>query len=91
MNSSENVENSAGLFMVSGLDMWGGDFSERKVSNLDEAIQVAKEWVTNETKCATYWEVNQTVYLKYVEKCNPSKTFVEHHKECTSFFKGKRI
>ena len=86
MQKAEKLENSEDLFCISGLDMWGGDFSSRKVDNLDEAVQVAKGWVTDQTRCATYWEGDKKVYFKFVQKCNPSKS--TNHMECTSFFKG---
>lgn len=77
------------LIQVIGLDMWGGDYAERKVKNFQEAVLVAGEWVTDHTKCATFYEGNSTIYLKISRDCNPKNS--SNHKACTTFFKGTLI
>lgn len=77
------------LIQVIGLDMWGGDYAERKVENIQQAALVAAEWVTDHTKCATFFEENSIVYLKFSRECQPNRS--KAHKKCTTFFKGTLI
>lgn len=89
IQNTSTTTTELGLFSVIGLDMCGGDYASRKVNNLDEAIHVAKEWVIDQTKCATYFESDTTVYLKITRDCNPSVS--PNHDKCTSIFKGKSL
>lgn len=77
--------NKSTIFKVIGVDMWGGDYATRKVNNFIEAENAAKEWVTDESKCATLYE--DTIYFKMIRNTNASKSGV--HAKCTSFFYGQ--
>ena len=82
----QKTEKSQAIISIVGLDMCRGDYARRIVNNYDEAVQVAKEWVTDQTKCATYFEGDKTVYLKISRDCHPKGS--TNHSQCTSFFRG---
>jgi hypothetical protein len=79
------------IISVIGLDMWGGDYANRRVKNYNEAIEAAKEWVTDYNKCATYFYGESTIYFKYSRQTNPTRSSENQHSKCTSFFFGTII
>ncbi len=75
------------LFEIIGVDFYGGDYFERKVSNYREALEAARSWVNDYNKCATYNSGTETIYLKYIRKTAPDWSL--HHHQCTTFVYGK--
>jgi len=76
------------FFAIRDFDMYGGDISSKTANNYYHAVELAKEWIGNDpSKCATYFQKNSKVCLKYSNKCNPSVS--PNHAFCISFFYGK--
>jgi serine/threonine protein kinase len=85
----ETIPNHPGLHLIHGVNFWGGDQSSCKIKNKDHAIELAKDWITDDHKISGIH--GDGTWFKKIKDTNPSAEWIDTHKICCSILKGKML